>query len=46
MNCTIRVGGNKGADRLGSYCVFVFAYAYCWFSGAAAHQLLFMDGHV
>ena len=32
---------NKGADQLRGYreaiCVFVFAYADCWFSHAAAH---------
>ena len=28
---------NKGADQLRGYCVFVFAYANCWFSHNAAH---------
>ena len=32
---------NKGADKLRSYCelicAFVFTYADCWFSHAAAH---------
>ena len=32
---------NKGADQLRGYreaiCVFVFAYAKCWFSDDAAH---------
>ena len=35
---------NKGADQLRGYliCVFVFAYADCWFSHVAAHlSLLF-----
>ena len=42
---------NKGADQLRGYavtakliCVFVFAYADCWFSHKAA-QLLARTGH-
>ena len=36
---------NKGADQLRSVtakliCAFVFAYADCWFSHAAAHNVL------
>ena len=28
---------NKGADQLRSICTFVFTFADCWFSHAAAH---------
>ena len=28
---------NKGADQLRLICIFVFAYADCWFSHEAAH---------
>ena len=31
---------NKGADQLRSYCVFVFAYADCWFSNVVAHKFI------
>ena len=31
---------NKGADQLRGICVFVFAYAVCWFSHEAAHFYL------
>ena len=33
---------NKGADQLCSYCVFVFAYADCLFSGSVAHLVSFL----
>ena len=32
---------NIGADQLCKYCAFVFAYADCWFSHAAAHMSMF-----
>ena len=36
---------NKGADQLRGYliCVFVFAYADCWFSHEVAHILLLFN---
>ena len=41
MNCTIRVAKTKAliscAVTAHLICVFVFAYADCWFSNAAAH---------
>ena len=39
MYCLCSV--NKGPDQLRSYCGFVFTYADCWFSHAAAHIVLF-----
>ena len=42
-------GENKGSDQLCSYCmnaqltcVFVFAFADCWFSGAADHFIFIL----
>ena len=41
MNCTIRVAKTKAliscAVTVQLICVFVFAYAYCWFYHAKAH---------
>ena len=41
VNCTIRVAKTKAlisfAVTAKLICAFVFAYAYCWFSDAAAH---------
>ena len=41
MNCTIRVAKTKAliscAVTAQLICVFVFAYANCWFSHAKAH---------
>ena len=44
MNCTIRVAKRKAliscAVTAQMFCVFVFAYADCWFSHDVAHYLL------
>ena len=34
---------NKGADQLRGNCVFVFAYADCWFPHEVAHLTLRLE---
>ena len=47
MNCTIRVEKTKAlisfAVTAKLICVFVFAYADCWFSCAGAHSYIFLS---
>ena len=41
MNCTIRVAKTKAVTAK-LICVFVFAYADCWFSHGTAHIIAIM----
>ena len=53
MDCTIRIAKTKALISFAAVtakliCVYVFAYADCWFSHAAAHDVLHVlrDGNL